>query len=185
MFRGALRAAKRGVLPHSLLRMRLHMQHTRAKKFWPGSTIHSPFEGFEAVDLSFRLTITPWLFDRVSYGVNIPAQCAGEALHCIEARLLCVLQPDSKLAAVFASQNAAEPHGESSHFSEVRQFAFERVNLRRLSACQRSARLDAQRRSDDRRDQSPRLFVLPVAIDHGKDKLQWLPLSARETCLQV
>ena len=24
------------------------------------------------------------------------------------------------------------------------------------------------------------LFVLPVAIDHGKDKLQWLPLSARD-----
>ena len=100
------------------------MQHTRAQKFWPGSTIHSPFEGFEAVDLSFRLTITPWLFDRVSYGVNIPAQCAGEALHCIEARLLCVLQPDSKLAAVLASQNAAEPHGKPSHGGEIRPFAF-------------------------------------------------------------
>ena len=24
------------------------------------------------------------------------------------------------------------------------------------------------------------LFVLPVAIDHGKDQLQWLPLSARD-----
>ena len=71
------------VLPQSLLRMCLHMQNTRAQKVWPGSTIHSPVEGFEAVDLSFRLTITPWLFDRVSYGVNIPAQCAGEALHGI------------------------------------------------------------------------------------------------------
>jgi hypothetical protein len=32
---------------------------------------------------------------------------------------------------------------------------------------------------------NPGRFILPVAIDHGKDKLQWLPLSAQETCLQV
>jgi hypothetical protein len=84
----------------------------------------------------------------ISRALAVPAQCAGEALHCIEARLLCVLQPDSKLAAVFASQNAAEPHGESSHFSEVRQFAFERVNLRRLSACQTCTRPDARLKNE-------------------------------------
>jgi len=60
----------------SVLRNCLHRQHARAQKFWPGSTIHSAFEGFEAVDLSFRLAVAPLLCDRISHGVNVPAQCA-------------------------------------------------------------------------------------------------------------
>jgi hypothetical protein len=72
----------------------------------------------------------------------------------MQARLLRVIYPDAKLAGVFAPQNAAKPHGESSHYSEVRQFAFKHVNVCRLSARQRSARLNAQRRGDDRRNRS-------------------------------
>jgi hypothetical protein len=35
----------------------LPTQATYAQKFWPSSTTHRPFEGFEAVDLSFRLAV--------------------------------------------------------------------------------------------------------------------------------
>ena len=52
----------------------------------------------------------------------------------MQARLLRVFYPDAKLASVFAPQNAAKLHGEFSHYSEVRQFAFKHVNVSRLIA---------------------------------------------------
>jgi hypothetical protein len=48
------------VQPQSLLRSCLHRQHTRAQKFWPGSTIHSPFEGFEAADCPSVWPLLHW-----------------------------------------------------------------------------------------------------------------------------
>ena len=73
------------------------------QKFGPSSAIHGSFKSFKAVDLPFRLAVAPMLSDRVSHGVNVPAQCAGEPLHRVESRLLCVLQPSGKLTSVVAS----------------------------------------------------------------------------------
>ena len=125
------------------------------QKLGASSAIHGSFKSFKAVDLPFRLAIAPTFRDRISDGVNIPAQGAGEPLHRVESGLLCVLQPSGKLASVFASENATKPHHEPPHDGEFRPFAFQRVNRCRLSARQRSAWLDAQRRGDDGRNRSP------------------------------
>jgi hypothetical protein len=56
----------------SVIGGRLQRQHARAQEFRPGPTVHGPLESFQAVDLSFCLTVAPMLCDRVSHGVNIP-----------------------------------------------------------------------------------------------------------------
>ena len=91
------------VLPQVLLRKRLQRQHPRMQKVWAGPAIHSSFEGLEAVDLSFRLAIAPPLADRVSHGIHIPVQGAGEPLHSVKAGLLRAFQPGGEFTGVLAS----------------------------------------------------------------------------------
>ena len=113
------------------------------QKLGASSAIHGSFKSFKAVDLPLRLAVAPTFCDRISDGVNIPAQGAGEPLHRVESGLLCVPQPSGKLASVFALQNATKSHHEPTHGGEFRPFAFQHVNRRHLSACQQTARLDA------------------------------------------
>jgi hypothetical protein len=66
------------------------------------------------------LAVAPALSDRISHGVDISSQGAGKPLHCIEAGLMHVRQPDSELRGILASKNAAESHGEPTHRGKYR-----------------------------------------------------------------
>jgi hypothetical protein len=62
-----------GSASFSVIDGRLQPQHARAQEFRPSPTVHGSLESFQAVDLSFCLTVAPTLCDRVSHGVNTPA----------------------------------------------------------------------------------------------------------------
>jgi hypothetical protein len=72
---------------------------SRTQKFWASPAKRCPLKSLEPADLSFRLAVAPALSDRISHGVDISSQGAGKPLHCIEAGLMHVRQPDSELAA--------------------------------------------------------------------------------------
>ena len=57
------------------------------QKLGASSAIHGSFKSFKAVDLPLRLAVAPMLSDRVSHGVDVPAQGAAEPLHRVESRL--------------------------------------------------------------------------------------------------
>jgi hypothetical protein len=94
-------------------RRALERQQSGARKLGASSAIHRSFERFKVVDLSLRLADAPTTCDRISDGVNIPAQSAGKALFRVESRLLCVLRPSGKLASVGGSPYKPRPadHG--------------------------------------------------------------------------
>src|SRR5208283_5937603 len=140
------------VLPHFLLREPLERKHARAEEFWPSPAIHRSLERFQAVDLPFRLAVAPRLSDRASHRVEVSLQRASKTLHRIEARNLGVFQPDAELANALAFEHASKSHSESTHCSELRPVLFHRIDFCSLIGRQQSTRLDAERRSHNRRD---------------------------------
>lgn len=57
----------------------IQRQHSSFHQFWPTSAIHGTLQRFEAINLPFGLAVAPGELDRVLYGIDIPAQNAGEA----------------------------------------------------------------------------------------------------------
>lgn len=118
-------------------------------------------QGFEQrayrveVDVHRKSRVGGYDTDARAIGIELdgqPVEPAQVLRHAVEGQ---VLQPRFEFTYGLAAQNSTKRHGKPAHFSEFRPFAFQRVDLRRLSARQQSARLDAQRRGDDRRDRSP------------------------------
>jgi len=140
------------VLPHFLLREPLHRKQARTEEFRPGSTIHRSLERLQAVDLPFRLAVAPGLGNGVPHRVDVSQQGASETLHRVKARLLGVFQPDAELADALAFEHAPKSHGEPTHCSELRPVLFLRFDFCGLIGRQQSTRLDAERRSHNRRD---------------------------------
>src|SRR5580658_8976949 len=64
-----------------------------------------------------------------------------------------IFEPHAKLRDMLASKKSSKPHGQLTHCCEVWPTAFQRIDLRCLIVAQQSARLDAERRGDNRRDQ--------------------------------
>jgi len=77
----------------------------------------------------------------------------GEPLHRVETGPMRIFEPHAKLRNMLASKKASKPHSQLTHRCEVRQTAFQRIDLRCLIVAQQSARLDAERRGDNWRDQ--------------------------------
>jgi len=106
------------------------------------------------IDLSFSLSVAPRLSDRISHRVDVSLKRASETLHRVEARLLGVFQPDAELANTLAFEHAPKSHGESTHCGELRPVLFHRIDFCSLIGRQQSTRLDAERRSHNRRDRT-------------------------------
>jgi len=71
-------------LPHFLLQWS-HRKQARTEEFWSRATIHRPLERFQAIDLSFRLAVAPWLSDRISHRVDVSLRRARETLNRVQA----------------------------------------------------------------------------------------------------
>jgi hypothetical protein len=93
--------------------------------------------------MPFGLAIAPALGQRVCDGVEISTHRSSEALRCVDAGLLRVIEPGAEFLNVLASENASESHGEPTHGGEVRRGAFQSVDLCRLTGRQQTARLNA------------------------------------------
>jgi hypothetical protein len=49
------------------------------QQFWTSPVVHGAFEGFQSVDLTFRLAIAPGHLDGVFDCLKVSVQCPGEA----------------------------------------------------------------------------------------------------------
>jgi hypothetical protein len=109
----------------------------------PCSTVHAALEGLQTIDLPLGLAVAPTLYQRVCNGVEISPHRSSEALHCVDAGLLRVIEPDVEFLNVFASKNPTESHAQPTHGREIRRRAFQSVDLVRLTRRQQPTRLDA------------------------------------------
>jgi hypothetical protein len=72
--------------------------------------VHCAFQGFQAIDVPFSLTIAPLLGQSVCDGVEISPHRSGETVHCVDSGLVRVLEPDAELLNVPALKYAPESH---------------------------------------------------------------------------
>jgi hypothetical protein len=68
--------------------------------------------------------------------------------------MLGIFQPDAELANALAFEHAPKSHGELTHCRELWPVLFQRIDFRSLIGGQQSTRLDAERRSHNRRDRA-------------------------------
>ena len=95
---------------------------------------HTSLQGLHSVDLAFRLSVAPSHGDRVSHGVHIMLQYSCEALHRINTRVPSIANPIVEFDDVVAPQQAAKPHRQSPHASELQERLLERIDFRELGA---------------------------------------------------
>jgi hypothetical protein len=101
-------SSKLGSPSLSVLHRQVKRQHPGAWKFGPCSTVHDAFVGLQTIDLPLGLAVAPILYQRVYDGIEISPHRSSEALHCVDAGLLRVIEPDAEFLNVFASENAPE-----------------------------------------------------------------------------
>jgi len=94
-----------------VLNRQVERQHPGAQEFGACATVHRALEGLQSIDVPFGLAIAPAFGQRVCDGVEISPHCSSEALHCVDAGLLRVIEPDAEFLNVLASENAPESHG--------------------------------------------------------------------------
>lgn len=80
-------------------------EHSRPQQFWTGATVHCAFEGFQAVDLTFRLAVAPGHLDGVFDRIEVPVQGAGEARDGRQVRFDRVVNPCRERVCFAATQD--------------------------------------------------------------------------------
>src|SRR5271166_1792401 len=133
----------RGSSSNSVVDGQVDRQHPGSQEFGACATVHRALVGFQSIDLPFGLAVAPALGQRVSDSVDVSPNRAREALHCVNSRLLRIIEPDVEFLNVFASKNASESHSELTHGGEIGRRTLQSVHLCRLTWRQQSARLDA------------------------------------------
>jgi len=108
------------------------------------------------------LAVAPALNDRISHGVDISSQGAGKPLHCIEAGLMHVRQPDSELRGILASKNAAESRGEPTHRGKFRPFTFATIACANSLVSQITATSSVSVESHDNNERSTEITISPI-----------------------
>ena len=127
-------------------------EHSCPQQFWSGAAVHCAFEGFQAIDLTFRLAVAPGHLDGVFDRIEVPIQGAGKAHDWRQVGFNRVVNPCRERVCHATSQDAIEPHGEAAHRGKSGRAGLERVGFPRLIRGELAARFDAQRRRDDRGD---------------------------------
>jgi hypothetical protein len=74
-------------------------QHSCSEKLWACSAVHRTFNRFQAVDLTFRLTIVSGQLDGVADGADITAKNASKTGYGGEPRMASSIHPSSFLEA--------------------------------------------------------------------------------------
>jgi hypothetical protein len=82
-------------------------QHPGAQKFGACSTVHGALQGLQTIDLPLGLAVAPTLCQRVCDGVDISPHRSGEALHCVNSRLLRVIEPDAEFLECLCFEESA------------------------------------------------------------------------------
>jgi hypothetical protein len=108
----------------------LEWKHPCSQELDTRAAIHGALEGFEPIDLAFRLTATPRLRDGVLHGLNVTRQRSCELLHWGEARSSGVMKETVELACVGPLEKAAEPHRQPPHHDEARRSFLQSAHLR-------------------------------------------------------
>ena len=122
----------------------LQRQHAGAEEFASGAAVHGTFQRLQAADLPLGHAVAPRLGHRIPHRVEVAPQRADEALHGVDAAIMCVLQPALQPAGVSATQDASEAHGQLPHGREPRHLGLQGVNRGHLAFGQLAAWLDAK-----------------------------------------
>jgi hypothetical protein len=88
--------------------------HPCSKKLGACSAIHRAVDRFQAVDLTFSLTIAPGQVDGVADGVDITAKNASKTGQGGESGMNGIIDPFFEFRRISATKYAAKPHGEAA-----------------------------------------------------------------------
>lgn len=118
----------------------VNRHHPGAKQFDTSTTIHEPFERLQSIDLVLGLSIALRLHYGVSDRTDIVSYRDREPMHCADAGLLSICQPD-----VQRRHKASAKKSPESHRHEIARRALQRVNIDDLLGRHLTAWLSASR----------------------------------------